>query len=315
MGNKRNPWTEEQLQFIRDNYDRMTDSDMSLYLQPHTEFSVACKRKRMGLHRSAARHNYQEALTIMQQRNYIILSTEEDYKDCLSPLKYICPKHKDYGVQVTNLGHMLEGKGCMVCGWERTGESELVPEEKLEAKCEEKGLIYKGRYMDKDKYSGIEFICTKHPLAGVQKMRYSNLCRDFIIGCKYCGKQFKDQFYSVDVQRIELYLKEHEIEYIKEYEFEECRDQKVLPFDFYLPLNNCCIEYDGEQHWHPATFCGISKEEAKKNLIRTQKHDKMRDKYCEENEIPLLRIAYTDTRKLENILEAWLKEQGILKAV
>lgn len=64
-------------------------------------------------------------------------------------------------------------------------------------------------------------------------------------GCPHCKT-------SKGERRVEQYLKENNIEYNKQYKFKDCKDIRCLPFDFYLPNHNTCIEYDGEQHVRPA---------------------------------------------------------------
>ena len=80
-------------------------------------------------------------------------------------------------------------------------------------------------------------------------------------------------------------LKIKNIEFIREFKFEKCKDKKQLPFDFYLPNYNCCIEYDGIQHF---------KETNWNNLKDTQKKDNIKNQYCKDNDIYLIRIPYTD---------------------
>lgn len=76
-------------------------------------------------------------------------------------------------------------------------------------------------------------------------------------------------------------------------------------FDFYLPDYNCCIEYDGIQHFeYRKNSCWNNKQ----NFIDTQRRDKEKNQYCKENNINLIRIPYTDFNKLNqkyitNILE------------
>ena len=84
--------------------------------------------------------------------------------------------------------------------------------------------------------------------------------------------------------------------------FDDCADKKPLPFDIYLDDFNILIEYDGEGHFHPIKWGNISDEKAKKKLELTQKHDYMKDKYCAENNIPLIRIPYWENDNLEGYL-------------
>ena len=88
-------------------------------------------------------------------------------------------------------------------------------------------------------------------------------------------------------REISLWLDKNNFDYIQQYKFQDCRDKLPLPFDFYIPLYNMCIEYDGEQHFKPKDwFGGI---DALKIL---QYHDNIKTNYCANNNIQLLRISY-----------------------
>lgn len=67
-----------------------------------------------------------------------------------------------------------------------------------------------------------------------------------------------------------------------------------LKFDFYLPDYNCAIEYDGKQHFEPIDYFG-----GKNGFIKTQERDNIKNQYCKNNNIKLIRIPYTDLKKLD----------------
>lgn len=91
-------------------------------------------------------------------------------------------------------------------------------------------------------------------------------------------------------QYIESLLKEHNVKYIPQMKFPECKNIRMLPFDFYLPDHNICIEYQGEQHYRAIDFWGGQKVfEYRKN------NDAIKKKYCDENNIILLCLPYTKT--------------------
>lgn len=90
---------------------------------------------------------------------------------------------------------------------------------------------------------------------------------------------------------LESLLRNLKIDYIKEYRFDNCKNYHTLPFDFYLPQYNICIEYDGIQH-----YIGWNRD--KDNLIKIQKNDKIKNQYCKDNNIKLIRIPYWDYDKL-----------------
>ena len=92
-------------------------------------------------------------------------------------------------------------------------------------------------------------------------------------------------------------LKELGIKFKAEYKFNDCRADKPLPFDFYLPDYNICIEYNGEQHYKPVKYFGGDKI----FKIRLQ-YDKIKKEYCKKNNIKLIIIPYTEFKNIKNIL-------------
>ena len=114
-------------------------------------------------------------------------------------------------------------------------------------------------------------------------------------GCPKCKK-------SKGEITIESFLSKNNIYHIKQKRFNECKHINTLPFDFYLPNYNICIEYDGEQHFKPKKFYG-----GDKYLNKRIKLDKIKNNYCKENNIKLIRIPYTEFKNIEDILKKELK--------
>lgn len=111
-------------------------------------------------------------------------------------------------------------------------------------------------------------------------------------GCPSCNK-------SKGELLIEKYLIYNNLKYIPQMTFDDCKYKNKLLFDFYLPELNMCIEYDGEQHFKPHYIWG----EISFNL--TQIRDKIKNIYCKEKNINLLRIKYNENinEKLKNNLK------------
>lgn len=102
---------------------------------------------------------------------------------------------------------------------------------------------------------------------------------------------------------IREYLDSHHIEYIKEYSFDDCRNKKPMPFDFYLPgigENGCCVEFDGIQHYQESKYFSDT------TLDERVRRDKVKTEYCQKNNIKLLRIPYWEIDNIESILNDWL---------
>lgn len=98
---------------------------------------------------------------------------------------------------------------------------------------------------------------------------------------------------SIMNSQIEQYLKELNINYIKEKIFNNCKDNKNLRFDFYLPDYNICIEYDGEQHFNAVKYWG-----GQKGLENRQYKDEIKNQYCKNNNISLIRLNYLEKDKI-----------------
>ena len=97
---------------------------------------------------------------------------------------------------------------------------------------------------------------------------------------------------------ISHFLDKHHIVYEYQKRFIMCRDVNPLVFDFYLPDYNLAVEYDGEMHYQETSLGN--------NLGAQQRRDAIKTKYCEENDIILLRIPYWEKDNIESILNDWL---------
>ncbi len=98
------------------------------------------------------------------------------------------------------------------------------------------------------------------------------------------------------------------IVYMNEYTgFKNCKDERILPFDFYLPKYNFCIEYHGPQHFEPIRFSySVSQDEAIRIFDKQIIRDQIKRDYCYNNQINLLEIPYWDFNNIESILESEL---------
>lgn len=99
-------------------------------------------------------------------------------------------------------------------------------------------------------------------------------------------------------QIIKNLLTKLQISFLQEYTFLDCinpKTNKRLKFDFYLPDYNLLIEYDGSQHFITRERGWYTQEELK----NIQERDKLKDTYCKEHNIRLIRIPYTDFLKID----------------
>lgn len=96
-------------------------------------------------------------------------------------------------------------------------------------------------------------------------------------------------------------LTEANIQFCYQHIFDDCRNPETdrpLRFDFYLPDYNCCIEYDGQQHFLKYVKGRCSGWNSLENYQQCHKRDGIKDAYCRYNNIQLIRIPYYDFNKL-----------------
>lgn len=120
-------------------------------------------------------------------------------------------------------------------------------------------------------------------------------CIDYIkLGNYKCPKCA--EMMSRGEQEVKRVLEKLNIDFIMQYQFPDCKYKKNLLFDFYLPEYNICIEYDGEQHFKKCSF------QSQKDFEESIKRDKIKDDYCKNNNIRLIRIPYTKFKCIETLL-------------
>ncbi len=193
-----------------------------------------------------------------------------------------CKIHGDF-LQAPN--HHLNGKGCRSCAFDRVSKAHAMGREKF---IELSNIKHNFRYdyslvNYKNCDSDVVIICKKH--GQFLQCPYYHL-RSF--GCRYCTPRSRGE------EVIKEILDENLVIYEREKKFDGCKYKKTLFFDFYLPHKNLCIEFDGEQH--------IRKTRKNIKFEDIIARDLIKNKFCIENNIRLIRIPYKQLKNLENII-------------
>ena len=115
-------------------------------------------------------------------------------------------------------------------------------------------------------------------------------------------KEIKKELPKTWEECIAKILEENQIPFQREYSFCDLVYKSPLKFDFAIFSKNGVlshlIEFDGKQHFEINNFFG-GEEEFQKNKIR----DELKNNYCIENKIPLIRIKYDEEINLERIMD------------
>lgn len=208
--------------------------------------------------------------------------SEVNYISSLIPVKIICPTHGMF--EQVPVSHS-RGSGCCDCGHEKTTSATARSfEDFLLQSQENHGDRYDYSLVSWKSFKReISIICPDHGVF-IQRAGYhaqGKACPDCQVGKVSIG-EFK----------IHNFLKAKDIKFESQKVFDNCRNPLTsypLRFDFYLPNENIAIEYDGVQHFKPVEHWGGQGE-----LKDTKFRDEIKNKYCIDNNINLVRISYLD---------------------
>lgn len=215
------------------------------------------------------------------------------YKNAKTKVNCYCEKHGHWKASPEKL---LQGNGCPECGRERTARKKRKTHEEFinEINEENDHIIVLGEYKaDNVKVSCLCRDCEREWMA-VPSMILGGR------GCPHCKL-------SRGEREIAKVLDGEGLRFTSQCRFEECKMNKTLPFDFYLPDLNIAIEYDGRQHFFAIEYFG-----GEKGLERTRKSDRIKSEFCLNNGIKLIRIPYT-INDVKGHLKSKLKDYENMK--
>jgi very-short-patch-repair endonuclease len=188
--------------------------------------------------------------------------------------------------------NLLRGQGCPECAKERIANALRLTHEQFVDKLFKVNPNIK--VLNKYYNHTIKIDCECLKCGHKWKATPNNLLSGY--GCPKCRN-------SKGEKAISIFLDSSQINYIPQYCFNDCKNIKPLPFDFYLPDYNMCIEYDGRQHYETVRFGDETSEQLEINLNIQKRNDNIKTKYCQDNNIKLLRIPYWDFKNIEEILK------------
>lgn len=203
------------------------------------------------------------------------------YKSNKDKVVIICPEHGEFKQEPRN--HLV-GYKCPAC----QGNKKITTEDFVERA----NVVHDDKYDYKlsnvnSSRGKVKIICPTH---GEFKQVVDSHLRGH--GCPKCNE-------SKGEKLIKWYLDKVGIEFEQEKTFDGCIDVRKLRFDFYLPEYNSCIEFDGIHHFEVIEY-GEGK------LKDTIKKDRIKDKFCQDKKIPLLRIKYTDIDNISKLIETFV---------
>ncbi len=214
-----------------------------------------------------------------EKRNFTMVSTV--YVNARTKIDVICDKgHK---LTMTYDG-FSQGSQCVHC----LGSAKHEYTNVKKSFEDENYILLSTEYINAHKH--LQFICPKNHTHYISYTHWMSGKR-----CGLCAE-------SKGEIAVRKFLVDNKYPFVAECRFDDCKDQKCLPFDFYVD-KRFIIEFDGIQHFGEYDFFGGAdgyKDRLKKDKIKTD--------YCVTNKIPLLRIAHSDIDNIPTIIEKFIED-------
>jgi hypothetical protein len=213
------------------------------------------------------------------------------YIEHSTPLVITCKIHGDF--KMAPKEHIIKKAGCQKCSMIVSTKKRTWDLEKFIIKAKE---IHGNNYDYSESiyikaYKKLNIKCKIHGLFSQTPKEHINQKH----GCPICSS-------SKGEKKVEKWLRENNINFIPQHKFNDCKNKRKLPFDFYLPDFNTVIEYHGEQHYKKIPFF----ENRSGGLKGLKERDKLKEKFCKLNNISYIKISYKEFENLENILKSKL---------
>jgi hypothetical protein len=212
--------------------------------------------------------------------------TPSVYINYTTPVEIICPVHGRFTQRPDS---HINSIGCQECANElRSKNQRSTTDEFINMANTVHGFKYnysKSEY--KNNHTKLIITCKKHG-DFVQTPANHISGRQ---GCPTCNE-------SQGEKLIQSILEKNNLQYERQKKFVDCFNISIskkgnkrcfkLPFDFYLPTFNTCIEFDGIQHFQPVDKFGGEETFNKQKML-----DKIKTQYCKINGVNLIRVPYS----------------------
>lgn len=255
----------------------------------------SCGRRNANQNR---RYTFQQVKKFIEtESNSKLLS--DDYKSIDSPLFLICGCNNQYTTTFYRFKEDYK-RQCDPCGFRKGGlkKRKTIEDIAKEAKKRDCELITK-EY--KNPNSKLTFKCS---CGNLFKTTYSGLTGK-VHQKNRCSKCANSE--SKGESKIREFLESNQLIFGSQIKLEGCEFKRPLKFDFVIYNKDktikCVIEYDGEQHRRIVKHFG-----GRKKFVNTQIRDKVKNDFCEKNQIKLVRISDLDFDSIEEILTNVLKQ-------
>ena len=212
-----------------------------------------------------------------------------EYVDIGTPTEILCTRCNNIIKKRPNKMVNREHEGCYICNKKNGHRTTESFQEELDTKYPNEFEL-----LEEYKTSRTPIKMRRKSCGHIQQISPDNALRGK--GCPECGLR-QSSYMNI----VEDYLNQNKIEYEKEKRFTDCRNIKPLPFDYYLPKLNICIEVDGEFHFkHNSRYKSLNERSEYERVVF---RDSIKTDYCLKHGIKLIRLSYTKKNHFAEILD------------
>ncbi|MBC5688233.1 hypothetical protein H8S37_04725 [Mediterraneibacter sp. NSJ-55] len=231
-----------------------------------------------------------EVIKRIESKNKNKLLNPEDYKNQnTSNLKVLCGS---CGSEfLTSLSSIKNGDGaCLKCANKKTSEKQKLSSEEVKRRID---AVNNNKLLNPKDYRDNHTPNLKIKCGDCGEIYVTTLANyeyNQKIRCDKCSQRI-----SVPERKVMELLNFYSINYKYNYRFSDCKGKnRALPFDFWIEDLNTIIETDGRHHYHSVW--------GEEHFQRTKLYDGIKDKYCKNKNIQLIRIPYWEFDNIEDIL-------------
>jgi hypothetical protein len=196
--------------------------------------------------------------------------SQVNYINKYTRVTLVCGKHGPFEIIPNNLYYSDEA--CLICSGYRYNTQTFI-EKAIE--------IHRSRYS----YANVSYIRgDKEVILTCKKHGNFNITPHLHLsgsGCPKCTGSRGEKL-------LDTIFQEMGYNPIKNKSFPGCKYKIRLRFDFFIPEKNTCIEFDGAYHFQFSPYA----HKKFSNFIECKIRDKIKDVYCINNKINLIRIPY-----------------------
>lgn len=253
-----------------------------------------CFMKELNIKKRKTHETFEKEIREALDEDYTVVSSYKSNDKHVTILHTVC--NQTFSATPYNL---LRGRGCPVCAGNQKGNTEEFTKIVKELVNEDYQVL--GEYVNIQTH-----IKMKHTVCGYE---YMVTPQNFKAGrrCPKCNESKGERELGLLLQKtLPKYIQEKRVVIQAQYKDNGCRNKETLRFDYAVldeeknPI--LYLEYDGEQHYKPVCFNGISEEMARERYMENKERDGIKNMYCLRQKIPLIRIPYWQAKDMENAL-------------